>query len=497
MRGEVPEDFLKSLIHPTPKPGKDLTTAIGWRSIALQEVPTKAISSMMRKYLVQAMDDVAPPLQLGGRAGGPMLVPSLHVQSHLRRMRQLCRSAGVLYIDGVQAFYSVIREIVTGLEDGDQGAHRIVDIISSLSDDETVREDIFKMLCGPTILEHANVPSFVQGFLRSHFRGSHFEMSRGLPTRYLTHAGTTLGAPLADILFQLALVAFHRRLQARLDQAGLLVTVHVPDRPEVAQSATSTWVDDLAIAVGTVSAVALVPRMAHVAALAEQAMASTGVAVNYSAGKTEAMVCFRGKNASAMRKFWLVEQNGQIRVPFGPGRGKMLQLTNEYVHLGCRLHADGSQVNAIRHRRSIAQPIFSALRKRLLFNSNLSNTEKIRLVVQGPLASLIHGAGLWVTSDSHTSRQACEAIGTMYRQCVRPICQVSSRGLNNQEVCTLLTVLPPDMVLRNQRLRLSLSVSALVDSYLIVVLAEERTWVQMLLTDWQQFQAFPFPNWVP
>ena len=500
MRGEVPEDFLKSLISPIPKPGKDPTQALGWRSIALQEILTKAINSMMRKFLVQAMDRVASPLQLGGRPGGPIMVPSLHVQAHLRRMRRQRRSAGVLYIDGVQAFYSVVREIITGLDEGVEGASRVIAIIDGLSDDESVREDIFKLLCGPSILEQAGTPSFVRSFLRSQFRGSHFEMNRGAPIRYLTQAGTTPGAPLADILFQLALVYFHRKLHAELAQAGLLVSVHVPvtagSDGQLAKSSTSTWVDDLAIAVHTDTASSLVPRIARVASLAEQILASTGVTVNYSVGKTEAMVCFRGKGASTVRKLWMIEQQGRVLIPFGPGKGKCLQLTSEYVHLGCRLQANGQQTSAICYRRSVAQPIFAALRKRLLYNPNLTKEEKIRLVVQGPLASFLHGSGLWVVAESHTRQRAFEFIGSVYRQCVRPLHQVSSRGLNTDEICSLLGVLPPELVLRNQRLRMSLSITALVDCYLAGVLAEEGLWMQMLIEDWQAFDNVPFPKWV-
>ena len=97
MRGETPIDFLRSFICPIPKPGNDATTAAGWRSIALQEIPHKAVSSMIRKYLVQALDRVASPLQLGGRPKGPIGVPSLHAMAHLRRARRLkCRSPSIL-----------------------------------------------------------------------------------------------------------------------------------------------------------------------------------------------------------------------------------------------------------------------------------------------------------------------------------------------------------------------------------------------------------------
>ena len=367
-------------------------------------------------------------------------------------------------------------------------------IIEDMHDDETVRADVFRFLCGPSILEQASAPPFVQAFLRSQFHGTFFQLGRGTQDNYLTQAGTVPGAPLADILFQLALVTFHRRLQHRLRQAGLLVTVEIPTgsgQRRQAESSTATGVDDLAIPVMTQTAAALIPNLAKVAALAEQTLASTGVSVNYSPGKTEAMFCLRGRGASSIRKFWMIERQGVVVIPSGPGKGHTLRLVHTYVHLGCRLQANGQQLDAISHRQDIAQPMYAALRRRLLFNPNLTPAEKIRLVIQGPLASLLHGSGMLVASDPATVKKESAAIMRMYRQSVRPITGLSCRGLTNNEVCQLLAVLPPVSVLKYQRMRLSLSIAGLADDYLIGVLAEEQSWVQLVAQDWKIFPAFP------
>ena len=499
MRGEIPLAFLRSQICAIPKPSKCPNSVEGWRSIALQELPHKAICATMRRFLLAALDSTALPLQLGGRPGGSMLVPSLHVVAHLRRMRQLKQSAGVLYIDGAQAFYSTIREIVTGADETVEGAARIVSIIEDMRADETVREDIFRSLCGPSILEQAGTPTFVQDFLRVGFRGSHFCVGNGNDRVYVTHAGTIPGSPLADVVFQLALVRFHHNLQCRLRAQDLLVTVRSPSHTETHacnsthEASTSTWVDDLAVVVCSDSAAGLIPKMAKVAAVVEQCLSSTGVSVNYSPGKTAAMYCFRGRGARDIRKFWTIEQQSCVQLPAGPGRGKHLQLVTEYTHLGSRLQANGQQVEAIAYRLSIAKPVFAALRKRLLFNGCLTCAERVRLMVQGPLASLLHGSGLWVTSDPVTARRAHEAIAGIYRQCVRPILGVSSRGLTNAEVCYALAVLEPADVLRFQRMRAVISIASLTDEYLIEVLAQERFWIGLVISDWAHFQELECP----
>ena len=499
LRGETPIAFLRSQICPIPKPGKCPNNLSGWRSIALQEIPHKAACTTMRRFLLQALDKMAMPLQLGGRPGGPMTVPALHVAAHLRRMRRLKQSAGVLYIDGVQAFYSTIREIVTGADETEAGVARIISLIEDMHSDEVVRADLFRLLCGPPILEQAGIPPFVRDFLRAGFRGSHFCMDRGDENLYVTQAGTIPGSPLADVVFQLALVRFHKNLQTRLRAQTLLVNViFAGDRQggtetEVVEASTCTWVDDLAIVVASPTAAGLVPKLARVASVVEQALCSTGVQVNYTPGKTEAMYCLRGSGARLVKRFWAIEQHCRVQLPLGPGQGKFLQLTSEYTHLGSRLQANGQQFAAIDHRVSVAKPLFAALRRRLLFNACLTHAEKVRLVVQGPLASLLHGSGLWVTSDKKTACRAYEAISDMYRQCVRPILGISSRGLANDEVCQVLGVLPPAAVLRFQRMRATLSVASLADKYLAVVLAQERTWIELVVDDWASFPKLACP----
>ena len=189
----------------------------------------------------------------------------------------------------------------------------------------------------------------------------------------------------------------------------------------------------------------------------------------------------------------MIEQHGCVQLTHGPGQGKRLQLIAEYTHLGSRWRASGQQVSAIAHRLSIAKPIFAALRKRLLFNSCLSCAEKVRLVVQGPLASLLHGSGLWVTTDKATARRAHEAIANMYRQCIRPILNTSCRGLTDDEVCCALVVLRPADALKFQRMRTVLSVAPLVDDYIVAALSQERTWISLVVSDWASFHELACP----
>ena len=169
----------------------------------------------------------------------------------------------------------------------------------------------------------------------------------------------------------------------------------------------------------------------------------------------------------------MVEQRAQVEVPWGPGKGAKLVLSTEYVHLGCKLQANGMSLRAIEHRVAIAKPVFTALRKRLLLNDALSQADRMRLVLQGPVASLTHGSGMWDMAHGRTVVKARDAMMSIFRQCVRPLTGMSCRGLTNDEVCQLIESVRPAQSLQHSRMRLSISIAGLMDEYLLGVLVEE------------------------
>ena len=127
----------------------------------------------------------------------------------------------------------------------------------------------------------------------------------------------------------------------------------------------------------------------------------------------------------------------------------------------------------IKHRKSVAQPAFSALRRRVLFNPFLSVVEKVRLVCQGPITSLMHSSGTWVISNERERKALHGAYMSMVRPCVQPLFGLTSRKLTDEEVCCLLGVLPPQLAVCISRLRHACSIAPWVDLYTACMLFEE------------------------
>ena len=486
LKHEFATGLLGSVVAPIPKPNKNLHEPSGWRSIALQECVAKAIASIFRGELVEAFNRQADVAQLGGRPKGPIGVPAHLIQSPVRRMAVLRKSAAVIFVDGTQAFYSVFREAVVGCEDYQLEATALVRLIQALSGDPHVQEDLFKVLVGPSILQAGGVSPAVCGYMKASLRNTFYQLDTESDVLYHTLVGTVPGAPLADVLFQLAMTRFHARLRNALSEASLQVQVVRPCTNELLSSSVPAWVDDIAVPIEAAQAKELIPQVVSAITLVEEKLRCTGVDVNFGQGKTEVLIAWRGQDAKNQRQFWCVEQNGVVEVALRDKSSARLHLVDRYVHLGSLVRSDGNVVDDIRHRAALARPSFKAIRDRLLRNPCLTVVEKIRLIVQGPVSSFLHGAGTWVMTNGRKGQAFKAFSGVMsgfMRSSLRPVLGWSPRGLDDVEVFALLRVLNPSLTLSVARLRHLAGIAAWLDAYAIVVLLEEGAWLRVVMHD--------------
>ena len=116
-RDQAPVIWSGSLIAPVPKPGKPLCELQGFRSVALQEAPMKAFAKAIRQDVINAVEKAAPDGLSGGRRGHPTATTSIAVQAHLAKLQRCHLSGGILFLDGVSAFYSVNRQLLFPAQD--------------------------------------------------------------------------------------------------------------------------------------------------------------------------------------------------------------------------------------------------------------------------------------------------------------------------------------------------------------------------------------------
>ena len=97
-----------------PKGRGDPSHCASSRGIALQSTFAKVLQKTTRGVMSEAYERNALPMQIGGRKGLSAIFGSFTARSFLRYCRQQRWAAALLFVDISAAYYSVIRELVTG-----------------------------------------------------------------------------------------------------------------------------------------------------------------------------------------------------------------------------------------------------------------------------------------------------------------------------------------------------------------------------------------------
>ena len=376
-----------------------------------------------------------------------------------------------MFVDARDAYYAVIKHFL--FTDGvlDSPA-QLEATICRIHTDEAQRRQLAALLVGPGLLDSADLPvlNYIRGVLCGSWTTTHVDASQ----LFEPATGTTPGAPLADVLFQLVFTLALDSLQSRLADDGLLVEWG----PE-ASAQLSTWADDLSIPLEAPQATCLVAHASKAAVHAHTALHSIGLQVNFSPGKTEAMLVWRGAKSQELRRHYLSVAHPSIPLLLCNGQTAELTLARSYLHLGGLVRDDDCQFEDIDRRRQLAQAMYVRLRKALFFNCNLSASEKLALLFSLVHKKFLHGAGFWRLDTQRELQMYSKTIGQWYRSSLRPLTGLSCRGLQDDEIQCLLGVLGPSEIIAIERCRLLLVLANKGDAGLWDVLEANARWAQV------------------
>ena len=269
-----------------------------------------------------------------------------------------------------------------------------------------------------------------------------------------TASGTAPGSPIADVLFGIVFASFLVDLQCRLAEAGVVATV---DSAKATLSAdhpsAPTWADDVAILFTAPSAGSVGATLASVAKIADDGIQRLGLELNYGAGKTEAILAFRGVQARASRKELLTADPPVVSFVTSSGQTKSVRIVPAYQHLGSVLTADSHALPDIKRRALLASQTFHQLRRKVLSNPFLTEREKLSLLRERVISRFLHGSGLWRLRTVHEQQAALEPLCTLIRGSLRVLTGISSRELCTEKVASILQLPLPEELLHVERAR--------------------------------------------
>ncbi|CAE7250185.1 unnamed protein product [Symbiodinium sp. KB8] len=271
------------LAVPLPKPNKPSHQVTGYRSIALQEPAAKAVSKSMRPALITGFQAVCLDSVGGARPDIATDYPASSVQLHLRALQRQGLSGSVVFVDGVSAFYAVRRELL---------------FTCSL---QQVSKNVVPLPRRMSLIDA------LQRLLQTTFRATWFTTNPPEPEVQHTSAGTIPGAPLADLLFQFCLDLVLHALSDHLEAEDIQARIsHESAKP--CSAAPLSWLDDLAILLQARSPERAAPDASRATTLIGQYLSIVGIQLNTQAGKTEAIIVWRGPGCQAAKRETMVNR---------------------------------------------------------------------------------------------------------------------------------------------------------------------------------------------
>ena len=331
--------------------GKGAMTCVhNFRAIALMDGPGKQLRKGVRRELVAALPE--NDLMQGGIPGSLLQAAHHVVRTYVSLAAHAQTSSAVLFLDVASAYYRVLRQSLW--ESGPEDDAALCTLLARLQ----VAPDAVHEVCG--WLHQANLlqqaPPHTSRLVREFLSGTFFQM-RGAPGTIATGAGTRPGDAIADLLFALVQADFLRNVQCRLRQEGLTEDP-LQSRAGLDNMLLSpVWADDTAMLFADGSASALLPKIRSVLTVVHECFLTRGMQPNYSKGKTELLLSFRGKGAPALRRRIHVREGGTLRFLDKEQRQITVGCVRSYLHLGGRIE-DRPSVLA-----DVVQHIASGLRQ--------------------------------------------------------------------------------------------------------------------------------------
>lgn len=302
-------------------------TAKQFREILLLPSVGKRTHAILRSQIMEKLTAVRAPGQLGGFPGQQVIYGS-HA---IRTFGALCDNAGlscaVLFLDLASAFHHLIRESVVGAWDGSH----LEPVLAVLQQSGHAASNFQCFARLPGLLSKIGIAEPIVRLLRDIHIGTWCRIHARWLLR--THRGTRPGSPLADIIFHALMVRVAQSIDEWIGlQDDFVSLMHELD----VAVPTILWADDIAVALATRKAADLVPFLQEALQHVRHTLRDYGFTLNFSKGKTSAVMTLKGARSGELRKQYQLHANPGVTAPLK--MGKLMHFVPTYQHLGTLLH---------------------------------------------------------------------------------------------------------------------------------------------------------------
>ena len=387
--------------------------AAAYRGILLTDAYAKITHAWTRMKLLPTLQERRTIGQLGGLPAQQTLTGIQVLRVHGKVCKAAKLSSCTLFLDLRSAFHHLLRELVFVKSDGLQPE----DLATVFDPNHFDLDNLFCQTQKLKADERNDLAPGLKQFLHDIHHQTWFQF-RGAacsqdPSCTHTRRGSRPGSPLADIAFNLMLADFLRTLQkALLDlpsfSAGCnALGVHTPP---------IAWMDDIAIPIATVTPDELVPLTKQVLALVHGLFRDRGLTLNLDAGKTEAVLCFRGTGATAHRSALFDRDRLPVLVVETESHILSLRVVPTYKHLGAKFTM-GLDINKeVNARLGSARQAFEEMKHTIYLNKRLPLAARLQLFQSLILSRLFYGCAVWSDVPTTTVKRIDSALMSYYRR---------------------------------------------------------------------------------
>ena len=299
IKGTVPLQWSGGRATPIPKPEKPPGSLSGWRSILLLESDAKALQKSMRDSLVETMERGRASGQHGGLPGHTLAMPAAAVRAHFLHLNHSGGSGGAIFVNSASAYYAIVRDFLAIPAPESLPVEELQQRAAALYSDAEQQAAYVQAMRKGNILEALQAPEETCRFVAAQLRDTWFITDRGQELMR-AESGTAPGSPIVDALFGIVYAKVLWRIHQQFGDAGITATIS--HAGQTASAGEPTWADDSAFLFTSRNAREVAGDLATAARIICEGIKSIGLAPNYGANKTEAVLVWRGPRSRVARR---------------------------------------------------------------------------------------------------------------------------------------------------------------------------------------------------
>ena len=335
------------------------------RGLLVSDHISKAFTDILKDELQPQLRAHIPDNQYGGMAGGGTDIPNHTIRSVLQYAKLFALSVFVLFLDLEKAFDKVIREIVMGWPQSEDGSFASEsqqrEYLRSIGVAERAADHIVELMRDKgSVFRQWQVDPKVEALVRGLHTKAWFRVGDN-ESVVVTSTGGRQGCKLGGIIFNSVYEQALEQVRQRLRSAGVVLVLKVAGSEPFWASDDGTWdtsdapvvevtyVDDEAAVVVSRSPAALDTAIEILLQSYVDVFSDYGLVINWQKGKSEALLVYRGKRAvqhlDARR-----DASGGISILVPGGDGRRLHVVPAYRHLGGIICSNCNIIPEINHR---------------------------------------------------------------------------------------------------------------------------------------------------